>query len=370
MLCKFKGSPNWFVRFTAPNGRRVCRTTRTADKKLAEQYEIKLKQELWRQHQLGEEPPKRWEEAVVPWSQAKKSKKSWRDLRWHLRILDPYLRGRLLKSITADDVDRIKADREAQEVAPSTANRTLEVLRSVLRMAQRRGWIDKLPDIEFMDEAKGRIRWITPEEADRLVQECEAKKRGTPLADMVRFSLATGLRESNVTGLEWSRVDLERRVMWVEGYQSKNGEAFHIPLSAEAILVLRRQQEKLQCRLEEKRRMGPDARRCVFSYCGEKVKRGNTKAFKAALKAARITNFRWHDLRHTWASWHVQNGTPLPVLQQLGGWKSLEMVMRYAHLGASHLAEFADNLPRLRVVAGKKLAKSPDHDSAGDAVSA
>ncbi|MHB8257291.1 MAG: tyrosine-type recombinase/integrase, partial [Acidiferrobacterales bacterium] len=76
----------------------------------------------------------------------------------------------------------------------------------------------------------------------------------------------------------------------------------------------------------------------------------------------------YRNSRHTWVSWHVQSGTPLPVLQQLGGWKTLEMVLRYTHLGASHLAEFADNLPRLRVVAGKKLAKSPDQHSADDAV--
>lgn len=356
MLCKFKNSPYWFVRFTAPNGRRICRTTRTTDRKLAQEYEIRLKQEQWRACQLGEDPPKSWEAAVLPWSQAKKSKKTWRDLRWHLRILDQYLRGKLLRDINAEDVDRIKADREAQGAAPATANRTLEVMRSVLRMALKRGWVDKLPAIEFLDEPKGRIRWITPEEADRLIEELAKSKRTEHLAEMVRFSLATGLRASNVTGLEWSRVDLERRVMWVEGYQSKNGEAFHLPLSAEAILVLRRQQGKHPAR--------------VFTYYGRKVDMANTKAFRAALQHAGIASFRWHDLRHTWASWHVQNGTPLPVMQQLGGWKTLEMVMRYAHLGASHLAEFADNLPRLRVVAGRKSAESLVEGNADSTVSA
>jgi integrase len=61
---------------------------------------------------------------------------------------------------------------------------------------------------------------------------------------MVKFSLANRLRESNVAGLEWSRVNLERRIIWVEGYQSKNGEPFHIPLCTEAALVLHRQQGK------------------------------------------------------------------------------------------------------------------------------
>ena len=222
-------------------------------------------------------------------------------------------------------------------------------------MALRRSWLARLPDIEFLPEAAGRIRWITPEEAGRLIQERERKRHGTPLVEMVRFSLATGLRESNVTSLEWSRVDIDRRVMWIDSYQSKNGHSFHIPLSTEAVLVLRRQQGKHP--------------RWVFPYCGKQVKKGNTKAFKAALKTAGIASFRWHDLRHTWASWHVQNGTPLPVLQQLGGWKTLEMVMQYAHLGASHLAEFADNVPRLKLVAGKKLAES-EISSVEDVVSA
>jgi len=65
----------------------------------------------------------------------------------------------------------------------------------------------------------------------------------------------------------------------------------------------------------------------------------NTKAWRNALKRAGIIDFRWHDLRHTEASWHVQAGTPLHVLQELGGRESVEMVCRYAHLSSEHLAE-------------------------------
>ena len=64
----------------------------------------------------------------------------------------------------------------------------------------------------------------------------------------------------------------------------------------------------------------------------------------------RFSDFRWHDLRHTWASWHVQAGTPLNVLKKLGGWASLDMVLRYAHLGADHLAEHAEPIGGLRLV--------------------
>ena len=82
----------------------------------------------------------------------------------------------------------------------------------------------------------------------------------------------------------------------------------------------------------------------VFCYKGRVVTQLSTKAWYKALKRAGIENFRWHDLRHTWASWHVQNGTPLFALQELGGWESQEMVRRYAHLSAEHLASYADNI--------------------------
>ena len=87
-----------------------------------------------------------------------------------------------------------------------------------------------------------------------------------------------------------------------------------------------------------------------FSIClflpigGQLVRRADNWAWKKALKRAGIENFRWHDLRHTWASWHVQRGTPLNVLQELGGWESVEMVRRYAHLGANHLAGYAEKV--------------------------
>ncbi len=88
----------------------------------------------------------------------------------------------------------------------------------------------------------------------------------------------------------------------------------------------------------------------VFSYRGKPVRQVNTKAWRSALARVGITDFRWHDLRHTWASWHVQAGTPLHVLQELGGWECVEMVRRYAHFSSAHLAEYVDRLSSLRVV--------------------
>ena len=174
----------------------------------------------------------------------------------------------------------------------------------------------------MLPEPKRRIRHLFREEAQRLLTQLPPH-----LADLAAFSLATGLRKSNVTGLQWSQVDLANRRAWVHPDQSKTKKAIPVPLNDDAMTIIQRQIGK-----------HPQS---VFTFRGEPVKQVNTKAWRNALQSAGITNFRWHDLRHTWASWHVQGGTPLFVLQELAGWESPEMVRRYAHLAADHLAAFA-----------------------------
>jgi len=96
----------------------------------------------------------------------------------------------------------------------------------------------------------------------------------------------------------------------------------------------------------------------VFSYRGNPVHQVNTKAWRLALQRAGIAEFRWHDLRHTWASWHAQAGTPLHVLQELGGWESAEMVRKYSHLSTVHLTEYVDRVSSLRLVVSEGVACS------------
>jgi integrase len=114
--------------------------------------------------------------------------------------------------------------------------------------------------------------------------------------------------------------------------QAKAKRAICVPLNADAMRVL------------EALAGGHPTH--VFSYKGKPIKNINTKAWKAALKRAGIKDFRWHDLRHTWASWHAQAGTPQHVLQELGAWESPSMVRRYAHFGPGHLAAYAEIIVR------------------------
>jgi integrase len=110
-----------------------------------------------------------------------------------------------------------------------------------------------------------------------------------------------------------------------------------VPLNGEAMALVRKQVGKHPT--------------YVFRFRGQRIRQVSTKAWYAALERAGIEDFRWHDLRHCWASWHVQNGTPLFALQELGGWQSPEMVRRYAHLAADHLAPYAERLRPVRAAA-------------------
>lgn len=284
-----------------------------------------MKSDAWRVKNLGDKPRYTWQEAVIRWSSEQTHRKCASDDKKYLRFLHPYLHDKTLCEINKLVLERIKHEKLKTGASPATANRVLAFIRALLNRAKHDWeWLDDVPNIKLMPESEQRIRWITQAQANRLFQELPQH-----LEAMARFSLATGLRESNVTGLQWSQVDLQRRCAWIHADQAKAGKSISVPLNDDAMAVLRSQIGKHETN--------------VFSYKGAPVGRANNHAWRKALIRAGIENFRWHDLRHTWASWHVQNGTPLHVLKELGGWADLTMVLRYAHLSSEHLSEFAEN---------------------------
>ena len=326
-LYKRTDSPRWWVKISH-GGRTIQRSTGTEDKTQAQEYHDKLKASLWEQQRLGVKPRRAWKEAVVRWL-AETSDKATHDgdikkLRW----LDAFLGKLMLDEITLDVIDRVKSER-LKTVSKSTVNRYLAVVRSILLRARDEWeWIEKAPKVKLFREPPGRERSITVEQAEALLRELPAHQR-----DVVLFTLATGLRQSNVLRLEWSHVNLEGGHAWVDADQSKNRRPIAVPLNLKALEVLRRQ-------------IGKHAVR-VFTYAGRPLDRANTHAWQKALKHAGIENFRWHDLRHTWATWHRQSGTPTHELQRLGGWRTSVMVERYAHLAPDHLATAANRLDPL-----------------------
>ena len=337
----FKRGKTWWVRFSTPNGRQVRKSAKTANKQLAQEFHDRLKASYWRVSQLGERPRRKWEQAVERWLTEKQGEKaSLQDDIGHLRWVHKHLFGRYLDEINRDVLDSLTQARMDDGVTNATVNRMLEVVRAILRRAEREWeWLERAPHVRMLPEPKRRVRWLTSKEADRLIQELPEH-----LAEMARFSLATGLREANVVKLEWSQVDLERECAWIHPDQAKAKKAIPVPLNADAMSVLRRQKGRHPTR--------------AFTFKGKPVTKANNHAWRKALARAGIKDFRWHDLRHTWASWHVQQGTPLHVLQELGGWSDYEMVRRYAHLSAEHLAHYAHKLSRGQETS-TNLAQSP-----------
>jgi integrase len=328
-LFKRKDSPYWWIKISC-NGRPLQQSTGTSDRAKAQEYHDRLKSSLWDQARLGVKPSHTWNDAVVRFLTETSHKASQVSDKIHLRWLDKFLNGVELGTIKRDLLDKIMAARIADGVSNSSVNRVMEVVRAILRKAANEWeWLDRAPSFRMLPEPTRRIRFLTQNEAERLIALLPEH-----LAAMVRFSLETGLRRANVVGLEWSQVDLARRTAWIHPDQAKARKAIAVPLSEAAVIVIRAQLGKHQTH--------------VFSYRGHRVTQVNTKAWRAGLVRAGIENFRWHDLRHTWASWHVQAGTPLYVLQELGGWESVEMVRKYAHMSTAHLVSYVDRLSSIK----------------------
>lgn len=270
-----------------------------------------------------------WNDAVDRWLFEKADKASLRSDRSIIKWLNRYLSGVPLEEITRAVIDSLIHKKIQTGVSNGTVNRMLSLLRAILlRASTDWEWISRAPKVRLLREPIRRVRYLTASQASRLLSELPLH-----LAAMAAFSLATGLRASNVTGLLRSQVDMLRRLAWIHPDQSKNRKAIAVPLNADAMRLITLQIGKHQTH--------------VFTYKGKPVTKVSTAAWYKALNRAGINDFRWHDLRHTWASWHVQNGTPLYVLQELGGWENEGMVRRYAHLSASHLAVYADSLKSL-----------------------
>jgi integrase len=339
-LYKRNDSPHWWVKISH-GGRAIQRSTGTDDKIRAQEYHDRLKVSLWEQQRLGVKPRRSWKEAVVRWLAETADKATHQEDVRKLRWLDAYLGNLMLDEVSLEVIDRIRADK-LKVTSKSTVNRYLAVVRSVLLRARNDWeWVDRVPKVKLYRESPGRERSITASQAEALLRELPTHQR-----DVVLFALATGLRQSNVVGLEWSHVDLDAAHAWVGADQSKNGKPIAVPLNSTALTVLRRQIGKHPAK--------------VFTYAGKPIGWANTKAWRDALKRAGIENFRWHDLRHTWATWHRQSGTPTHELQRLGGWRSSVMVERYAHLAPDHLAQAAGRIDRL--FAGYDLATSETHE--------
>lgn len=334
---KDKASGVYFVDFRAPDGSRIRGSTKTRERQAAQEYHDKLKADLWRQSMLGDVPDRVFEDGAKHLIEMSAGQRDYRTKLRHLEYWHQQFSGRSLRSLTVDDIigalptHSVAKYGKSKPLSGATKNRYLATIIRMLSLCAAKEWIDKVPKIPKYWEAEVRVRWEPPEVIKVLIG---ALRLGW-MRDAALTAVATGMRQSELFGLKPNQIYLDTATAHITHDQAKSKQARSIPLNEDAMSVLKRRMES--------------ARRYVFTRdTGAEVdvliREPDKRDWLRACKAAGIEDFHWHDLRHTWASWHVQRGTPLLVLKELGGWETIEMVQKYAHLAPSHMAAHADTV--------------------------
>ena len=290
-------------------------------------------------------------EIYDPWTRARRPK--WADTYMaQLKRLFGHWYGRPLTSLTVADIDQWQTRRITEGIAPATVQRDLNYLASALTRAVKLGHLAANP-VRRIERPRidrtPKVRYLNPAEEKRLreaLRERDAETRaardsanrwrrerkqdplpplpyfGDHLTPAVLLSMNTGLRRGELLALRWTNVDMKGRQITIEGSTAKAGQTRHIPLNAEALDVLKKWKEQ--------------------APAGERLFPIDT-SFKTAwaklLERAHITGFRWHDLRHHFASRLVQAGVALNTVRELLGHGSMAMTLRYAHLAPDQKRE-------------------------------
>jgi integrase len=315
-------SPFWWVRI----GRHTRKSTGTADRQQAEEFERVLTERLWRLRKLGDRSAVSWREASERWlnDSAKPKRRDREILAW----LKPRVGEHPVSAVADPDaLEEIRKDALAEGWSKSTADRVMGTVSAVLHACVEWRYLEHASPVPMYRPANDEPRWLTREEFAAL---CKELPKHLELA--ARFAVLTMLRMRAMLQLTWDRIDLENKRAWVPRRHQKAKRTFGLPLSADAVKVLK-----------ELRALNPKGNH-VFQWNGEPIDDCNTAAFQKALERAGIQGANWHTLRHTGASWAVQAGVTLQELMLLGDWKSYAMVLRYAHLAPSHAAEAAEKV--------------------------
>jgi len=317
----FKRGPVWWMRFSY-QGRQVRRSTETSDPKLAKRILDKVKGEIaegkWFERLPGDDKTfKEMAEKYMREHSIPKKISSKRDETSLLHLI-PFFGSRRLTEISPGQINQYKVMRKEEGSTPATINRELALMKHAYSLAAREWeWVKDNPAkrVSMEKENNKRDRWLSPEQERKLLEECPEW-----LTAIVLFALHTGLRLGEILSLNWNGVDLERRTVVV--FKSKNGERRTIPINERALQVLR---SKSKVRSISSNLVFYNENHSQYDYSNLE------KAFRKALGKAGIEDFRFHDLRHCFATKLVQAGADLYKVQLLLGHKTPLMTQRYAH---------------------------------------
>lgn len=229
------------------------------------------------------------------------------------KYFEPLFKDKDIKDITKEDIANARAGISG---SPGTVNRYLSFFRAVLMYAyEELGWLPTKPIVKRVKEDPRSHKYFSHKQIKRLISVLPVH-----LKKPFIFSLLTGVRMGNCFNLKWDHIKGDQ--ISIDATETKNGRPLCVPLNSKC--------KELLGSIDKKGTY-------VFTYCGRKINRASNTGWYNALKKAGLKGFRWHDIRHTWATHHVQHGTPLHTLQHLGGWSDFNIVNRYAHLSKDYL---------------------------------
>lgn len=329
----YQRGDNWYIDFTF-KGQRI-RESIGPSRKDAEKVIGKRKTEIVENKFLDvrkePDPIKFYDFAkeYLPWAKANKKPSSYsRDL-YTMRIFDKEFEGKNIQDITTWQIEKYKTERKKQ-YKPATVNRELALLKHMFSKAVEWGKLKENPanrSVKFFKGAVNRVRFLMPHEFQIVLSNCEDF-----LKPIVTIATHTGMRKGELLGLQWDQVNVEQGIITI--LDTKNSERKDIPMD-----------ETVKALLKGMERKGD----LVFS-----IKAGKPLypmklhfAFRKALEKSGIDDFRFHDLRHTFASNLVMAGVKIEKVQKLMGHKMIAMTQRYAHLAPGYLSESVKVLDRV-----------------------
>jgi len=245
-------------------------------------------------------------------------------------------------------LEQYQSERLQKGNKPATANRLLATIKHMFTKAVEWEMVEeatlkRVRKVKFLEENNRRLRFLSIEECQALINACDSH-----LKPIVICAIHTGMRKGEILALVWDRVDLKHGFILLDC--TKNGERREIPIDAtlrETLLELS------QGTKERPRRI--DIPFVFYDPANGKAYKDVKRSFHSACRRAKITDFHFHDIRHTFASHLVMTGHDLTTVKELLGHKTLTMTLRYAHLAPSHKVKAVDDLDK--VLSGKSTAQ-------------
>jgi len=268
---------------------------------------------------------------------SKPNKKSWQSDFYNLKNIAPFFKGKNLYEITVHDIERFKVARSKQVIGrfkaarsklvkPSTVNRNLATIKTLFNKAVEWGKLEESParKVKFLREPEGRLRYLEKEEIQKLLFNSSDRIR-----PIITLAVFTGMRRGEILKLKWYDIDFQRGIIYL--LDTKNGakrEVFMNDLVKRTLLKVPKHPESPY----------------VFCDNSGKTYHDIRKSFWTALKKSGILNFRFHDLRHTFASQLVMSGIDINTVRELLGHKDIRMTLRYSHLSQDYKRRAVDIL--------------------------